>query len=755
MYKKILLSFVGLSLFYPIVTFAAILEVSCSSSSDFSNTCNQCFRQTENIYLWYGVNNLSDTWISWSLWAYIYPDENLSPVNIRSFYTNWEIQRWSWWFGWSTNLVDRNYNNWEFFKDWRWDNFIEFLPNTSWKILQSTPSFFIKFANLSPNIISNWRSRPLWETQYTIKYYNAKDGKSDWIQKTLKECVLNYPAWCWDWVLDTTYWEQCDPAIPVWQAWYNPNCSATCKIPTLPPGGGWTPPPPGWWWSLPCENWPTIWVQSSPITSTTPWLCKIWYAVWNFTSQIILNTTHYTWSCWWISGWACKASYTPSVWWWVVDTYCGDWIVQRQNSNLELEECDFWDEADWMYCNKADCTYKETTFPWHCQDWWSCEITIPNEWKMVFWPRDSVIIWEWMNPYIAHSLWRPFMRNDSDYDLYFDQICVFKKSGSTITWSSICTDAWIIKSWTTKYFSSTPNFVWAKISSWDYWDNILVTSIKHKWTTYENAYFASPLNVRVAKASIATVWWGTSYISDANSVWNISKVANNGVNPNENKNFVWVWVSSWSISSYSNNVNDINSVNKISDEWDKYSKSIEKISNNSWSPIWNTSNLSDFESYNWIENVFILKNKNFVVRANTFNSVSWARTYIIENWNLKINSNINYDIDNIAFVVKWWNIQIDKSVTRIDWTYVSIIKNWIGWKIEWSGWTTITVLNIFGSLYWDISDLVSKRTYVKQNSSNQIDVWTIVSFGSKLFRKPAPLISTFINEYLQAEKISK
>ncbi len=164
--------------------------------------------------------------------------------------------------------------------------------------------------------------------------------------------------------------------------------------------------------------------------------------------------------------------------------------------------------------------------------------------------------------------------------------------------------------------------------------------------------------------------------------------------------------------------------------------------------------MSDFESYNWIENVFILKNKNFVVEANTFKSIKGSRTYIIENWNLVINANIDFS-DNIAFVVRWWNIQINKNVTLIDWTYISIVKDSKGWKIEWIWWSTTNILNVVGSLYWNINDLVSKRTYVKQNSSNQIDVWTIVSFGSSLFRKPSPLISTFISEYLQADKVSK
>jgi hypothetical protein len=36
-----------------------------------------------------------------------------------------------------------------------------------------------------------------------------------------------------------------------------------------------------------------------------------------------------------------------------------------------------------------------------------------------------------------------------------------------------------------------------------------------------------------------------------------------------------------------------------------------------------------------------------------------------------------------------------------------------------------------------------------------IDVGTIVSFGSSVFRKPAPLTSKFIWDYLEAQKTAK
>ena len=503
-----------------------------------------------------------------------------------------------------------------------------------------------------------------------------------------KECYVLLSSWCWDNNIDSFQWETCDD-------WNNidwDGCTSTCSI------------------------------EIPPVSSSS----------WGWSSSSS-------------GGWSSSSS---SSWGW--SSYCWDGNVQRPNSNLEMEECDFWSESDWSFCN-TDCTYSNSTFP-SSRIW---EITIPNGWSLLFGPIDNVIIWEWMNPYIAHSLWKPYLKNYSDYDFYFDQLCVVEKSWNTLLWSTVCENTnRTIKAWETINFPYTPNFIWSPISSWNYADNRLVTTIKHNWVRYDDAYFVWPLDVRVAKPSIATTWGGTSYLANNSDISNISDIANNWeLDTTKNKNFVWVWVS-WGESSYSNDITDAWSVDTIQWEWEVYSDSLNQVSDISWTAIWSSTVLSDFENYNWISNVFILRNTNFIVNNNIFSSISWARTYVIENWDLQINSDIIFP-DNIAFVVKWWNIKINKTVLRIDWTYLAITKDWIWWKFVGIWGNTTNVLLINWSLYWNINDLISSRTYVKQNSNNQIDVWTIVSFGSSLFRKSAPLITTFINEYLQSEKIAK
>jgi hypothetical protein len=59
-----------------------------------------------------------------------------------------------------------------------------------------------------------------------------------------------------------------------------------------------------------------------------------------------------------------------------------------------------------------------------------------------------------------------------------------------------------------------------------------------------------------------------------------------------------------------------------------------------------------------------------------------------------------------------------------------------------------------GSLYGDITELIDDRYYIS-NDGGMLSVGTIVSFGSKLFSKPAPLVTQFIGEYLQAQKIAR
>jgi hypothetical protein len=164
--------------------------------------------------------------------------------------------------------------------------------------------------------------------------------------------------------------------------------------------------------------------------------------------------------------------------------------------------------------------------------------------------------------------------------------------------------------------------------------------------------------------------------------------------------------------------------------------------------------MSDFKSYNGIANAFVIKNTNFTVNASTLSWLSGARTYIIENWDLVIEGDVTY-ADTIAFVVRGWDIQINKAVKTIKGTFIASPKSNVWGKIVWAWWKTTEPLKVYGSLYGNVEWLISQRTYVKSNSTGLLDVGTVVSFWSSVFRDPAPLTTTFINEYLEATKVAQ
>jgi hypothetical protein len=58
-------------------------------------------------------------------------------------------------------------------------------------------------------------------------------------------------------------------------------------------------------------------------------------------------------------------------------------------------------------------------------------------------------------------------------------------------------------------------------------------------------------------------------------------------------------------------------------------------------------------------------------------------------------------------------------------------------------------------LYGNINGLVDKRVYINEGENGQINVGTIVSFGSRLFRRPAPLTSQFIDDYIESQKVAE
>ena len=437
------------------------------------------------------------------------------------------------------------------------------------------------------------------------------------------------------------------------------------------------------------------------------------------------------------------------------------------------EECEKDSSGNWPSVCNTNCTLKTSPHWW---GWVTTDpgqipwvITIPYHWKIVFGEKANVIIYKWQS--VAEKVSTPYIKNDSDYDLSFKSLCVVQTSWNTLTTPSIQSNCKALPS--ILYPGQKVEFPWAynqykgkQITSGDYGDNVLkITYQNHRWQILDWAYFAETVKVRVAKPSVVTTGWGTSYLKNINKVSDINKVSRWVVDTNkedDNKNFVWTSVSD--LTSYSDNTTDTTVVDEVENTWNNYDTSLNwVISNTSWvatnppialvlsSSTWKPQNWI-WENYNWMKNVYLIKGKNIKIsNSNLLSWLTWPRTYIIENGTLYINKDIVYN-DNIAFVVKWGDIVIDSNVKRIDGTYITLKKWHIWWKIKSAQSTETLVVN--GSLYGNIDDLVSNRVKVEENNWN-LSVWTIVSFGSSLFRKPAPLVSQFIAEYVEQQKVAQ
>ena len=107
-----------------------------------------------------------------------------------------------------------------------------------------------------------------------------------------------------------------------------------------------------------------------------------------------------------------------------------------------------------------------------------------------------------------------------------------------------------------------------------------------------------------------------------------------------------------------------------------------------------------------------------------------STTYIIEGGDLKLTQNIDTN-ENIAFIVKGWDIIIDKSVTQLDGTYISIPVWSNGWDIKSTGGTDKQLV-VNGSLYGDTTQLVDDRYYISEENG-QLSVGTIVKLWFKYF----------------------
>lgn len=771
----------------------------------FLNNQNKEYLVSTNTnYSYAKINNIWAN-VSYTLWNYVW-------TNTWWLTANWLPQgKWINWnkdavifvinnVSWNQNITDRNIPIWmvEY-------NLRNYEVTDLWNSSINTTYSYLSWSEV---LSSNWLLdlNTSWVNSTWFKKYNS-------IPEDHKECYVMLPAWCWDWVKDSN--ETCDPndATKTW--WWAGTCNASCQVVAWTctawtvtwsqssaitsstswlcqtwavvwnftsivswntTNYTWTCDGNTWWncsasyttswwggWTPDCVSGWVTWAQSAPITASTPWLCQTWAVVWGFTSWWNWNTTNYIWTCNWNTWWNCLASYTTSWWWgwggwwwgwwggWWSSTYCWDWILQRPNSVWTNEECDFWSWTWPNWCNRTDCQIIESTTPgWFTDSW---ESSIPGWWTISLYPKWDLLIWHWMSVF-GNLLENSYIQNTSNSDIYLDTpICVYKENVSyaIISWAtSVCTswEVWLLrKNWWTKSINvSDSTFVWTVSfmpSNLDYADAKLITTLA--WFKDADTFLKSTLNVRVSRPTVVTVWGWASLLN-----WTIYADLNNLsswwfllLKPEINKNLILtsLWVNP--LSSYVKSISDVNILESSVNEWNKDLENISNFSVNSNNAT-SVFNLPT-ENYNWLENVYIHK-WNVSLVSQTISGGN--KTYIIEDWDLTINWNINSSW-SVLFVVKNWNIYIKNEVTNIDWIIINI---W--WKVKWDSNYTLNRLVINWAIYWQLDDLLTKRTYIKDRWE-YVDVWTVVNFTSKIFTSPPPLLSKFLWEYTNLQKTPK
>jgi len=110
---------------------------------------------------------------------------------------------------------------------------------------------------------------------------------------------------------------------------------------------------------------------------------------------------------------------------------CGDGVLQRPNSEGVYEQCEKVINDDGTLGGFPDFCSNDCKISFSSSPSDSTTLTFPNEGKIIFGPKDSIIIGNNMNPYEEISI-TPYIENESRYDLYFDELCVTKKSGTSI-----------------------------------------------------------------------------------------------------------------------------------------------------------------------------------------------------------------------------------------------------------------------------------------------------------------------------------
>lgn len=210
---------------------------------------------------------------------------------------------------------------------------------------------------------------------------------------------------------------------------------------------------------------------------------------------------------------------------------CGNGVVESG------EQCDLGtaNNADPQYSCNSQCkipnissssssSSSSSGVPPSCVDDDSCVLTFPNDGEIIFGPKGHYIVGD--NIRILETKGEvPYIYNNSEYDLSFDELCTTTVQNRTVFGGSISNPANVLNDTTrcmnlnNHYdgiiypgerieFTNYPTYTSNKsgiASGEDYGTETIATTIKDDGVLYDRAYFAGNLDVRVARPAVATV----------------------------------------------------------------------------------------------------------------------------------------------------------------------------------------------------------------------------------------------------------
>lgn len=203
----------------------------CNTSCKPVNN-NQC----DQIFDWWKLRynyayNFYDEFINWSNTSYL-NKFNIDYVNPQFLDNQWILKP----FNWSQSIISSSY---------------KLNPNQRMIVLETSPNK-LRIAWV-PSTPTNWtRNSYDFGIQYTINYDNSNTIDT-WDDFSHKECIYYSTSWCWDKIIDSSYWETCDNWNLNWTAWN--SCNSSCQ---LIPGTPWswlgTTTSRAWEWNVPTNS---------------------------------------------------------------------------------------------------------------------------------------------------------------------------------------------------------------------------------------------------------------------------------------------------------------------------------------------------------------------------------------------------------------------------------------------------------------------------------------------------------------------